>query len=134
MEMTQLRPNRDSSMETEEDISIPPSGDEEEADQIKSSKQIKPLASKINDYWIWEIASYTGSLIAMVAIVFVLLEYNGKSLPDWPYGITINSVLSWISQIFTTCMIGAVTSCLSQFKWIHFNEGDRSLVDMNMYD
>ncbi|KAB8079691.1 hypothetical protein BDV29DRAFT_151610 [Aspergillus leporis] len=56
----------------------------------------KTFASRVNDYWVWEIASCVGSLAAIFAIVTVLLAYNGKSLPSWPYGVTTNSVLSWL--------------------------------------
>jgi hypothetical protein len=51
----------------------------------------KSLSSKINDYWILEMASCFGSARALVGIIVVSNEYNGKPLPEWPYGITVNS-------------------------------------------
>jgi hypothetical protein len=64
----------------------------------------------------------------------VLLEYDGQGFPDWPYGITINSILSWITQLLTASMTAVVATCLSQSKWIYFSEGERPLADMDMYD
>ncbi|KAL4997551.1 hypothetical protein BDV10DRAFT_201811 [Aspergillus recurvatus] len=92
------------------------------------------LASILNDHWIWEIVSCFVCLVCLACIVTVLLEYDGKPLPEWPYGITINSVLSWITQVFTACMIGVVATCLSQSKWIYFKDKARPLADMDSYD
>lgn len=87
-----------------------------------------------NDYWIWEAGLCLVSLVALVCVVGVLWVYDGKPLPSWPYGTTINSVLSWITQVLTACMVGAVEPCLSQSKWIYFSSGNRSLGKMDSYD
>lgn len=105
-----------------------------ELEKPPTTRPVKSLSSKVNDYWVWEIASCIGSVIALAAVIGVLLEYNGEALPDWPYGITINSVLSWITQFLTACMVAAVASGISQFKWLNFSTGDRTLAEMNSYD
>lgn len=133
METASVTPNRNPQVEERRNIDhCESSTSNEEAGQRPQST--KPLSSKINDYWVWEIVSCSISLIALAAIIAVLLEYDGKSIPDWPYGITINSVLSWITQILTASMAAVVASCLSQSKWIYFSMGDRPLADMNSYD
>ncbi|BCS18843.1 DUF3176 domain-containing protein [Aspergillus puulaauensis] len=107
----------------------------DEADgQQSSPKPAKSPASKLNDNWTWEIISCFICLVCLASIVAVLLEYDGEPLPEWPYGITINSILSWITQVFTACMIGVVATCLSQSKWIYFTDSARPLADMNSYD
>ncbi|KAE8153547.1 hypothetical protein BDV25DRAFT_136840 [Aspergillus avenaceus] len=117
-------------------FSILPSS-EDENDKIfekPTTSLITTLSSKFNDYWVWEIILCTGSLLSLAAIIGVLLAYNGKATPNWPQGITINSFLSWLSQILTACMAGAIAASISQSKWAHFSTGDRSLADMNLYD
>lgn len=114
-----------------------PSSDEEADRELEKPPTLGPVksySSKINDYWVWEVVSCIGSVIALAAVIGVLLEYNGKALPDWPYGITINSVLSWITQFLTTCMVAAVASGISQYKWLNFSTGNRPLAEMNSYD
>jgi len=93
-----------------------------------------PLQHLLIRYWGWEILAYATSFIALVALIVVLQTYNGKGIPDWPFGITINSVLSWITQILNACMLAVLGACISQSKWIHFNECDRPLIDVNTYD
>lgn len=133
MKTASVTPNRDSQMEDRRSIDRYGSSTFEEEASQSPQKPTRTLSSKINDYWVWESASCIISLIALAAIVAVLLEYDGKSIPDWPYGITINSVLSWITQILTASMVATVASCVSQSKWIYFSMGDRPLADMNSY-
>ncbi|KAI9926310.1 hypothetical protein MW887_004074 [Aspergillus wentii] len=110
-------------------FSVVPSTDED-----VQRHTVKSFASKVNDYWVWQIVSCLISVMALFALIGVLFVYDHKAIPNWPYGITINSVLSWISQILTACMVGAVATCLSQSKWIHFSSGERPLGEMNSYD
>lgn len=133
MKTASVTPSRNSQMEDRRSIDRYASSTFEEEASQSPQKPTRTLSSKINDYWVWESASCIISLIALAAIVAVLLEYDGKSIPDWPYGITINSVLSWITQILTASMVATVASCVSQSKWIYFSMGDRPLADMNSY-
>ncbi|KAB8207581.1 hypothetical protein BDV34DRAFT_67357 [Aspergillus parasiticus] len=98
------------------------------------SDQDRSWSSKVNDYWVWEVLFCVGSLIALVAVIVVLRIYDGSPLPEWPYGITINSVLSWITQVFTSCIVGVAAPCVSQSKWIYFSTGPRQLSEMDTYD
>lgn len=120
--------------EGEENSSISSTTGETVDEQESAAKLAKSPISKFNDSWAWEILSCLICLVCLACIVAVLLQYDGKPLPEWPYGITINSILSWITQVFTACMIGVVATCLSQSKWIHFKDKTRPLADMNSYD
>lgn len=81
-----MTPNRNSQVEESRSIDRCESSTSNEEAGQPPRKPPKPLSSKINDYWIWEAVSCIISLIALAAIVGVLLEYDGKSIPDWPYG------------------------------------------------
>ena len=104
---------------------------EEDVDRVTKET---PLQRTFNNYWGWEILAYVTSLVALIVLIVVLQKYNGKGIPDWPFGITINSILSWITQILTACMLAVVGACVSQSKLIYFNESDRPLADVNIYD
>ncbi|KAL5046327.1 hypothetical protein BDW71DRAFT_181969 [Aspergillus fruticulosus] len=60
----------------------------------------------------------TGSLVALVCVVGVLLNYNGKPIHDWPHVITINAVLSWIYADLQRTHAGAAAACFGQIAWI----------------
>lgn len=85
------------------------------------------------NYWVWEISSCIGSLAALICIIVVLLNYDGKLIPDWPYGTTINSVLAWIIQVFNALMLGTIAACLCQMAWVHLSTRDLPLADINSY-
>jgi len=46
------------------------------------------------DWCLWEIAGTILSLVVMVAIVVILLTYDGQQLPNLPYSITSNAMMS----------------------------------------
>jgi len=94
----------------------------------------KSLRSKINNYWIYEVISCIGSIGALLGIVGVLRAYDRKPLPDWPWGITINSVLSWLSQIYNALTLANVASCIGQSKWVMFARSQHKLADFNSFD
>lgn len=107
---------------------------DQELGPLPPSKPAKsPILSNMNKYWVWEVLSCAGSLIALVSIIGVLLSYDGKPIPNWPYGVTINTALSFIIQVFSGFMLGTVAACLSQNAWIHFSTADRPLSDINSY-
>ena len=55
--------------------------------------------------WAVEICASITSIIALVAIFVTLQSHNGRPLPDWPLGITINSLVSIFSVIFKSAML-----------------------------
>lgn len=100
---------------------------------LPTSKYIA-LLRWINDHWALEIASCIGGLVALFCIVGVLLEYDGSAIPEWPYGITINSVLSWIVLVFNAFMLGTIATCFGQMAWVNFNSPtDKPLSDVSSY-
>ncbi|KAB8207424.1 hypothetical protein BDV34DRAFT_192235 [Aspergillus parasiticus] len=92
------------------------------------------LSSKVNDYWVLEIASCCGSAGALVGIIVFLNAYNGKPSPDWPYGMTVNSILSWLVQIFTALLLEPIAACLSQARWNSLSSAGCRLSDISLYD
>ncbi|KAL5358280.1 hypothetical protein BJX96DRAFT_163644 [Aspergillus floccosus] len=80
-----------------------------------------------------ETLSIFASLASFIGIVVVLCYYNGRPMPDWPYGVTLNAVLSILSTVMKATMALCVSECLGQLKWSWFQDGHR-LSDLTLID
>lgn len=83
--------------------------------------------------WSWEIVSCVIAAGSLVGIFVVLYEFDGKSTPDWPYGITLNALISVLVTVMKAAMAFPITEALSQLKWSWFNEGNK-LSDLALLD
>ena len=61
--------------------------------------QPRDKPSWYHDWWFSEILGIILSLSSIVAIIAILARYNGRPVPNWPYKITLNSMLSVFSSI-----------------------------------
>lgn len=69
----------------------------------------------------------------LLAIIVVLRCYDGHPMPDWPYGITLNALISVLSTVMKATMTFVLTESLAQLKWSWFNAGNR-LSDLALLD
>lgn len=69
----------------------------------------------------------------IVAIVTTLYRRQGLPLPDWPYNISINTLISIFIAILKTAMAVVFAECLSQSKWNWFRKM-RPLQHLTRYD
>ncbi|KGO74829.1 Protein of unknown function DUF3176 [Penicillium italicum] len=83
--------------------------------------------------WTLEILSCLVSALFLVAIILVLYEFDGKPVPDWPYGITLNALVSVLSTVMKACMAFIVCEGLSQLKWSWFSNSNK-LSDLALLD
>lgn len=83
--------------------------------------------------WRLEVLSGVLSMVALVATVITLEPNQGKPLPNWPFDISINALLSVYSVVFKTCMIFVIQSCISQQQWVWF-ASERQLYDVALFD
>jgi hypothetical protein len=86
------------------------------------------------DIWLYEMLSLLIAMAAFACVVVVLRKYENKPSPQWPSGITLNSVVSWIATIFRTCLLMPVAECISQLSWVWFSQKTRPLDDTCYYD
>ncbi|KAG4437144.1 hypothetical protein IFR05_007378 [Cadophora sp. M221] len=56
----------------------------------------------------------------LAGCVIVLKIYDGRTLPQWPYGITINTKIAIFSTFLTISLMVPVASAMSQLKWLWF--------------
>ncbi|RAH47416.1 DUF3176 domain-containing protein [Aspergillus brunneoviolaceus CBS 621.78] len=83
--------------------------------------------------WVFEIVSCVIAVGALVAIIVVLHTYDGKPMPDWPYGITLNALVSLLVTVMKAAMVYPITEGLSQLKWSWFNRQNK-LNDLAVLD
>ncbi|EER29434.1 hypothetical protein CPC735_071160 [Coccidioides posadasii C735 delta SOWgp] len=60
----------------------------------KRQKLIRKLKRLSTRTWAWEFFCWLVSFASMMAVIIILRVYNGKALPQWPLGITINAAIS----------------------------------------
>ena len=68
-------------------------------DPVQTHQMYHGTGSWYHDWWFWEVAGALLSLASTVAIVVMLAVCNGKPLPVWRNGITLNAMLSVLSTI-----------------------------------
>ncbi|KAI9041824.1 DUF3176 domain-containing protein [Aspergillus affinis] len=83
--------------------------------------------------WALEVISSVVAVAALVAIIAVLYIYDGKPIPDWPYSITLNALISMLSTVMKAALAFPITEALSQLKWSWFNRGNK-LSDLSALD
>ncbi|KAF3042260.1 hypothetical protein E8E11_005129 [Didymella keratinophila] len=84
--------------------------------------------------WSWEMGACLASLIGYFSIIGLLTVYDGKSRPDWPYGITLNSAVSFLATVTKGFTLVSIAACTSQFMWISYGRKTQNLYEIDIYD
>ncbi|KAJ5907650.1 hypothetical protein N7495_000332 [Penicillium taxi] len=107
----------------------PPQNSRETRPHPQSSAEQAFLRSQNRAFWgtSWtlEIGACFISIITVVSISVVLLRYDGKSIPEWPHGITLNTLVSVLSTIMKAQVTFIVMESLAQLKWSWFHGGNK---------
>jgi hypothetical protein len=85
------------------------------------------------EWWLLEIISWVFSAIYMSIILSVLLHFNGRSLPEWKLGLTLNSFISILSGFAKASLLLPTAQALGQLKWNWFRK-PRQLADFEIID
>ena len=100
---------------------------------LRDNSRWKRMLAFVNKCWIWEMLSWFISAACMAAIVIVLLKLDGRPLPEWPFSIQLNSVLSVLAVSAKATLVLPVSQALSQLKWTRFRQ-TRPLLDLQRFD
>ncbi|KAF2236905.1 hypothetical protein EV356DRAFT_558030 [Viridothelium virens] len=84
--------------------------------------------------WTSEILSLGLGIGALTGIIALLAHFNGQALPNWPYDITLNTLIALMATIVNAGIAVSLQSGLSQLKWIGFKSGRRPLADFETFD
>lgn len=90
------------------------------------------LFSIIRNWWL-ELGCLVLSMIALVATAITLSTHQGRPLPEWPYSISVNSLISVYIIVLKAAMLVVITEGLSQLKWAWY-EKSRPLGDLHHFD
>lgn len=101
--------------------------------------KVKNVASRwdflILDTWFWEIVSITFSAACFIAICSVLLGYDQKAMPNFPTGLTLNTIVSILATASKSALLCMVGTSIGQLKWIWFQGGKkRPVYDLQSFD
>ncbi|KAI0436476.1 hypothetical protein F4803DRAFT_223442 [Xylaria telfairii] len=87
-----------------------------------------------NDRWLFEIGALLISAATLGGIVVTLTLHADRPLPQWPFGITINALVSTLSTISKSALLMALGAAIGQRKWIRLSRGVNPLSDLEVYD
>jgi len=91
------------------------------------------LNSTILHNW-WAEAVYCILVVAsLLAIVATVYPYDGHPMPQWPYRLSINTLIAIFTTILKATMLIITAEGLSQLKWVWFSR-PRPLQDLTRYD
>ena len=88
----------------------------------------------ITNWWVPEILSWLLAAWSLGMIVLTLGLLHEKPLPQWPSGITVNALISVLSQIGQWGLMGSLAGTLGQLKWLWFARLNRPLMDFVAFD
>lgn len=83
--------------------------------------------------WKWEIANSAISIITLAATIGTLWPHQNQPLPQWPFHISINTLLSIYSVVMKGSATFVIQSCISQHQWLWMRQR-RPLADIMRYD
>lgn len=84
-------------------------------------------------HWRLESIASVFILACPIIIATTLYPHAGQPIPQWPFRISINTLLSIYSLVLKTCLTFVVASCIGQLQWSWFS-CDRPLYDLVRFD
>jgi hypothetical protein len=86
------------------------------------------------EWWLMEIFSWVFSLICMLIIAIVLLKFDGKQMPDWKLGVSINAFISIFTGFAKSALLLPTAEALGQLKWDWFKKKEKNMMDFEVLD
>lgn len=103
--------------------------------RLSSLAKLKNISVSRNPAsWTWEVVALLLAIGAVASIIALLVRYNGRPLPSWPYEITLNALIAVLTTIANAAMAFPLSSGLGQLKWERMRKGYTPLADMEVLD
>lgn len=74
------------------------------------------------------------AIALFIALVVTLQQYDNKGLPDWPMGLTLNTLVAFLATMCRSVIIIPIAEGLSQLKWNWFASKKRPVKDLYIFD
>jgi len=85
--------------------------------------------------WTFEIICSVFGAICLAVIIVLLCAFDHRQQPQWPMGVTINSVVAFLATLCRSAFMVPVAEGISQMKWNLFaTERPRPLSDLVAVD
>ena len=101
-------------------------------EDTSNSTSTSQFYTSLTNWW-QELTACLLSVVALLAIIATLRPHQNKPLPQWPYLVSVNSLLSIYVTILKAAVLLVIAEGLSQLKWQRF-EDDRPLDELARYD
>jgi hypothetical protein len=99
-----------------------------------TTKKRKSSEQTLGDTWAAEITALVFAFLCLAAIVIILRTYNGKRIPELPWNISLNAIISALATASKSALLYTVSVSISQSKWVWFKRGKRPLKDLQTFD
>lgn len=88
-----------------------------------------------NEAWLYEFLAWLISCYCFGGIVITLLTHNGQPIPEWPFDITVNAIVSALSTVMSSALLVPVSNAIGQAKWSWIvKERHRKLEEIAVFD
>ncbi|KAK0725856.1 hypothetical protein B0H67DRAFT_571729 [Lasiosphaeris hirsuta] len=88
-------------------------------------------------WWLPEILSQIGGILCLLAIVILLWRSDGRPPPSMRLGITLNTVLAFLTSLAKVAFLVPIVEGLGQLKWMWFlgrGSRRRPLIDLQVFE
>uniref|UniRef100_A0A8H7N2X7 Uncharacterized protein n=1 Tax=Bionectria ochroleuca TaxID=29856 RepID=A0A8H7N2X7_BIOOC len=89
----------------------------------------------------WHLEAWAGEIIwsflavlLFLTLIIILTLYDGRPMPKWPMGLTLNTVIAILATISRAFTVIPITEGLSQLKWNWLALRKRPLRDLYIFD
>lgn len=80
--------------------------------------------------WKLELLACLAFLTALGAMVATMYPHQGKPLPQWPFRISVNTLLAIYGTVMKITIVYVAGSCVAQLQWSWFSS-ERPLIDLS---
>jgi hypothetical protein len=86
------------------------------------------------DWWALEVGSMVLGTVCVVAIAGMLLRVDGREMPRWQLGFTIDLILSLLAGFSKSCLLMPTAEALGQLKWSLDKTDESRAIEMERID
>jgi len=104
----------------------------EDSESARIHKPVRVQQSLLRNWW-QEIGAILLSAISFLAIIVTLSPHDKQPLPQWPYSISVNALVSVFVVVFKASVLFVTAEALGQLKWLWYNRS-HPLSHIDIYD
>lgn len=103
-------------------------------DDYDKKSRLKRRAKRCFLPWASEASWCLVASLFLGLLVFALKQFDGKAQPKWPLGLSLNTLIAFLSTICRSIMVQPIAEGLLQLKWNWFAGKRRPLRDIRLFD